>query len=58
MQSLRSDGEKKDVQYWQKGLAAVCDAGIGKLVPRYEKCLNLYGNYVEKYVGVGIKITP
>jgi len=33
-QSLRSDGGKKDiVQDWLKGLAAVCDAGVGKLVP-------------------------
>lgn len=31
-----TDGKKKDVaQDWQKSLAAVCDAGIAKLVPIY-----------------------
>lgn len=25
-----------------------CDATFQKLVKRYDKCLNLYGNYVEK----------
>jgi hypothetical protein len=49
---------KDVVQNWQKCLAAVRDAGTGKLVPRYEECLNLFGNYVENYVRIGIKILP
>ena len=32
-----------------KSLAAeFYEEGIGKLVHRYDKCLNLQGNYVEK----------
>jgi hypothetical protein len=29
--------------------ASFYDAGIQKLLPRYDKCLNNGGNYVEKY---------
>jgi hypothetical protein len=44
-----SDQETKHVQDWLKGLAAAfIDEGIQKLVPRYDKCLNLHGDYVEK----------
>jgi hypothetical protein len=45
-----SDDEvKADVQHWVKTLAAeFFDKGIQKLVPRYDKCLSLGGNYVEK----------
>jgi hypothetical protein len=36
------------VQDWLKGLVATfIDEGIQKLVPRYDKCLNLNGDYVE-----------
>ncbi|GBO03605.1 hypothetical protein AVEN_14726-1 [Araneus ventricosus] len=28
--------------------AAFYDEGIGKLVPRYDKCMNRNGNYIEK----------
>jgi hypothetical protein len=47
---MRSDEEvKKTVTDWFSGLAAdfYC-AGIQKLVKRYDKCLNLHGDYVEK----------
>jgi hypothetical protein len=38
----------KMVKDWFSGLAAdFCNAGIQKLVIQYNKCLNLYGNYVE-----------
>jgi hypothetical protein len=45
-----SDDEVKTAeQYWVKTLAADSfDEGIQKLVPRYVKCLNLGGDYVEK----------
>jgi hypothetical protein len=47
---FKSDEEVKDaVKEWLNGLAAeVCDEGIQKLVTRYDKCLNVGGNYVEK----------
>jgi hypothetical protein len=32
--------------------ASFYDTGIQKLVPRYDKCLNNGGNYVEKYCTV------
>jgi histone-lysine N-methyltransferase SETMAR len=36
-------------QGWLNGLAAeVYDEGIQKLVTRYDKCLNVGGDYVEK----------
>jgi transposase len=49
-QSLGSDQETKDVVQDQlKGLTeTIFDEGIQKLVPRYDKCLNLYGDCVEK----------
>jgi hypothetical protein len=49
-QSLRRDQETKDVvQDWLKCLAAIpFDAGTQKLVTRYDKCLNLHGDYVKK----------
>jgi hypothetical protein len=46
-QSMSDKGKKDVVQDWLKGLAVVCDAGIGKLVPRNKNCLNLYGDYVQ-----------
>ena len=37
------------VNEWLKSQAAnFCDDGINKLVHRYDKCLNLNGDYVEK----------
>jgi hypothetical protein len=45
-----SDDEVKTaMQHWVKALAAdFFDEGIQKLVPRYDRCLNLGGDYVEK----------
>jgi histone-lysine N-methyltransferase SETMAR len=47
---FKSDEEVKDaVKGWLSGLAAeVYDEGIQKLVTRYDKCLNVGGDYVEK----------
>jgi histone-lysine N-methyltransferase SETMAR len=47
---FRNDEEVKDaVKEWLNGLAAeVYDEGIQKLVTRYDKCLNVGGDYVEK----------
>jgi hypothetical protein len=47
---FRSDKEVKDaVKEWLNGLAAeVYDEGIRKLVTRYDKCLNVGDDYVEK----------
>jgi hypothetical protein len=47
---LSSDDEVKTaVQLWVKTLAAdFLDEGIQKLVSRYDKCLTLGGDYVEK----------
>jgi hypothetical protein len=40
---------KKTVRDWFNGLAAdFYDAGIQKLITRYDKWLNLHGDYVEK----------
>ena len=37
------------VRTWPSNLAApFYDEGLQKLVPRYDKCLNVDGNYVEK----------
>jgi hypothetical protein len=43
-QRLRCDQDTKHVlQNWLKGLAAnIFEEGIQKLVPRYDKCLNLF----------------
>jgi hypothetical protein len=39
---------KKTVKNWFNGLAADCyGAGVQKLVTRYDKCLDLHGDYVE-----------
>jgi hypothetical protein len=56
---FKSDGEVKDaVKEWLNGLAAeVYDEGIQKLVTRYDKCLNVGGDYVEKYLRVCNKDT-
>jgi hypothetical protein len=45
-----SDDEVKTaMQHWVKTLAAdFFDEGIQKIVPRYDRCLNLCGDYVEK----------
>jgi hypothetical protein len=47
---FKSDEEVKDaVKEWLNGVAAeVYDEGIVKLLSRPDKCLNLYGDYVEK----------
>jgi histone-lysine N-methyltransferase SETMAR len=47
---FRSNEEVKDaVKEWLNGLAAeVCDEGIQKLVTRYDKCLYVSDDYVEK----------
>jgi hypothetical protein len=43
---MGSDEEVKTVKDWFNGLTAYfCDAGIQKLVTRYDKCLNLHGDY-------------
>jgi hypothetical protein len=54
-QSLGSDQKTKDtMQEWLEGLAVTLfDEGMPKLVPRYEKCHNLHGDYVEKSFNVG-----
>jgi hypothetical protein len=43
-----NDEVRTAVQHWVKTAADFFDDGIQKLVPRYDKCLNLDGNYVEK----------
>jgi hypothetical protein len=47
---FKSDEEVKDaVKEWLNGLAAeVYDEGIQKLVTRYDKCMNVGGDCVEK----------
>jgi hypothetical protein len=47
---FKSDEEVKDaVKEWLNWLAAeVYDEAIQKLVTRYDKCLNVGGDYVEK----------
>jgi hypothetical protein len=47
---FKSDEEVKDaVKEWLNGLVAeVYDEGIQKLITRYDKCLNVGGDYVEK----------
>jgi hypothetical protein len=47
---FKSDEEVKDaVKEWLNGLTAeVYGKGIQKLVTRYDKCLNVGGDYVEK----------
>jgi hypothetical protein len=46
---LHDDEVKEAVNTWFVSQAAFFyDAGIQKLVPRYDKCLNNGGNYVEK----------
>jgi hypothetical protein len=51
---FKSDETVKDaVKAWLNGLAAeVYDEGIQKLVTRYDKCLNVGGDCVEKYLRV------
>jgi hypothetical protein len=40
---------KKAGKDWLNGLAAdFYDTGMQKLVTRYDKCLDLHGDYVEK----------
>jgi hypothetical protein len=47
---FKSDEKVKNaVKEWLNGLTAeVYDEGIQKLVTRYNKCLNVGGDYVEK----------
>ncbi|GBO26654.1 Histone-lysine N-methyltransferase SETMAR [Araneus ventricosus] len=49
-QIFATDNElQTSVQNWLKiQAAAFYDEGIGKLVPRYDKCMNRNGDYVEK----------
>ena len=49
-QSFEDDDRMKtDVTTWFKSLAAdFFDTGIRKLVPRYQKCVEVRGDYVEK----------
>jgi hypothetical protein len=43
------DEVKKTVKDWFSGLAAdFYNAGLQKLITRYDRCLNLHGDYVEK----------
>ena len=43
------DEMKEAVQDWLSSqVADVYDLGIQKLIEGYDKCLNKYGNYVEK----------
>jgi hypothetical protein len=43
------DEMQEEVLTWFKGQAAdFYDSGIQKLVPRFNKCLDNAGNYVEK----------
>jgi hypothetical protein len=43
------DEAQEEVMTWFKGRAAdFYDSGIQKLVPRFNKCLDNAGNYVEK----------
>jgi len=50
-QSVHTNEElADDVKTWLNNLAApFYDEGLQKLVPRYDKCLNVDGNYVEKW---------
>jgi histone-lysine N-methyltransferase SETMAR len=50
-QRLQTNEELIDgVNNWLHNLAApFFDEGLQKLVSRYDKCLNVDGNYVEKY---------
>ena len=54
-QSLWGDQDTKDVvQDWLNVLPApFCDERLQKLIPRYVKCLNLHGDYVERQFNVG-----
>jgi hypothetical protein len=51
---FKGDEEVKDaVRQRLNGLAVeVCDEGIQKLATGYEKCRNVRGDYVEKYLRV------
>ena len=50
MQRFDDDAQlQEEVTKWLKAQAAeFFDEGISKLVHRYDKCLNLNGDYVEK----------
>jgi hypothetical protein len=47
---FKSDEEVKDaIKEWLNGLVAdVYDEGIQNLITRYDKCLNVGGDYVQK----------
>jgi hypothetical protein len=46
---LHDDNAKEAINTWFASQAALFyDAGIQKLVPRYDRCLKNGGNYVEK----------
>jgi hypothetical protein len=47
---METDAEVKEtVTAWLNGLAAeFYDKGVVKLLSRLDKCLNLYGDYIEK----------
>jgi hypothetical protein len=46
---FRSDEEVEAIKEWLNRLAMeVYDKGIQNFITRYDKCLNVSGNYVEK----------
>jgi hypothetical protein len=47
------DGKVKEAinKWFASQVASFYDAGIQKLVPRYDKCLNNVGKYVKSRVG-------
>ena len=49
-QRLQDDNEVKTsvIQWLTSQAAEFYEEGTQKLVPRYDKCLNIHGNYVEK----------
>ena len=49
-QRLQDDNEVKTfvIQWLRSQAAEFYEEGIQKLVPRYDKCLNIHENYVEK----------
>jgi hypothetical protein len=48
---FHDDEVKEAINAWfASQVASFCDAGIQKLVSRYDKCLDNGGNYVQKVV--------
>jgi hypothetical protein len=46
--SFMSDEVHHEVHFWLIGLVTDCCSGMGNLVKCWDKCLNKYGDYVEK----------